>query len=139
MTKEEKVRAALAAALAIITSAALAYMVSVAWAQVTLPLPLATSTVIGTSSTQAIAANPSRRSIQICNGASTATNVCNIAPVGITPTISATIGVGAVVAGGACFTPPGNLGVGTSGGGAGAAWNAICTTASQPMLILEWF
>jgi hypothetical protein len=140
MNKEEKVRVGLAAVLALITVAALGYMVRIAWAQPTIALPFATVTSVGASSVQIIGANPSRRSIQICLPAVAAT--FTIAPAPITP-VASTLGIAmtstATITGPLCFTPPTNVLSGGSAGGAGAAWNAIASAAGPfNVIVLEW-
>lgn len=104
-------------------------------AQPTLPLPFGTSTVVGTSSTQVIGTNPSRRSITLCNAAS-ATNNAAVAPTPIVPVIGAT-GTGIQLAPGACYQAPTLTASGTSGG-AGGAWNGIGAASGQSIIVLEW-
>jgi hypothetical protein len=98
-------------------------------------LPFATSVTVGTTSTQIIGTNPTRKAIQICNGAG-ATNVAAIAPVGITPSTGAT-GVGVQLAIGACYVPPASIGF-SGQSGAGAAWNGIGAASGQSLIVLEW-
>jgi hypothetical protein len=95
-------------------------------AQITISLPFGTQTTLSGASLQIIGTNPTRRSIQICNGTG---GVLSVAPVPITPTAAA----GVQVPTSTCFSPPPLL-TGTSGG-AGAAWNGIGSTV---VTVLEW-
>src|ERR1700691_1168030 len=95
--------------------------VPVAFAQNTNPVPVATGCQVGTASSQCIAANPSRRSIQICNPSASIT-------VWIAPgsTTAAANGGGSVsippVSSNTttCFTPPTGAGGGNTN--VGAQW-----------------
>jgi hypothetical protein len=104
----------------------------VSFPAITNPLPIATNTVVGASSTQIVGANASRRALIICNGSSV-TNAAAIAPSGLTPSIGAT-GLGIQLpTGGGCFnSPPGMLGA------VGAAWNGIGAAGGQQIIVLEW-
>jgi hypothetical protein len=95
-------------------------------AQITIALPFGTQTALAGASAQIIAPNPTRRSIQICNGTG---GVVSVAPQPITPTAAN----GVQIATSACFTPPPLL-TGTSGG-AGAGWNGFGTSN---VTVLEW-
>jgi len=134
---------ALFAAAVVLSGVGVWFKLREAKAQVTANLPFATNVVVGTSSIQLIGANPTRRSITICNGAA-ATNNIAVAPAPITPVSGGAGGVGIQIAAATssvpnCFTPPPNL-VNPAGsqGGAGAAWNAIASAASTNVLVLEW-
>ena len=99
-------------------------------AQPTLALPFATVTTGVTTSTQIVGANPTRRSIQICNAGTG--NVFAL-PVGSgTPANNNGLPITTLT----CFTQPTVTASGTSGSG-GAAWNAFAT-ASTNILVLEW-
>lgn len=91
--------------------------------------PFATQTALSGAALQVIPSNPTRRSINICNGTG---GVASCTPSPITPTAAN----GVQIAASACFTPPPNL-VNPSGsqGGAGAAWSCIGTTN---ITVLEW-
>ena len=131
-------RTRLAVAIAGIAIAALAIYIRAPKAQPTLSLPFATVTGVAQTSVQIIGANPSRRSIQICLPAVAA--VVMIAPAPITP-VSLTTGIAmtstATITGPLCFTPP-PLTASGSTGGAGAAWNAIASTGTVNVTVLEW-
>ena len=99
-------------------------------AQPTLALPFATVTTGVTTSTQIVGANPSRRSIQICNPGTG--NVFALPAGAGTPANNNGLPITTLT----CFTPPTVTASGTSGGG-GAAWNAFAT-ASTNILVLEW-
>jgi hypothetical protein len=99
-------------------------------AQPTLSLPFATVTAGVTTSTQIIGANPSRRSIQICNPS--AATVFAL-PVGAgTPAAANGIPIPTLT----CFTPPPLTSSGTTGG-AGAAWNGFAGSSTN-FVVLEW-
>ena len=124
------------AIMSVATALALAVMLAVSWhvdrlaAQPTLALPFATVTTGVTTSTQIVGANPTRRSIQICNAGTG--NVFAL-PVGSgTPANNNGLPITTLT----CFTQPTVTASGTSGSG-GAAWNAFAT-ASTNILVLEW-
>lgn len=97
-------------------------------AQPTIGLPVATQTALSGASLQVIGVNPTRRSINICNGTG---GVASCTPSNLTPTAAN----GVQIAASACFTPPAYLLSSGSAGGAGAAWNCIGTTN---ITVLEW-
>jgi len=124
------------AIMSVATAFVLAVMLAVSWhinqpkAQPTLALPFATVTTGVTTSTQIVGANPTRRSIQICNAGTG--NVFAL-PVGSgTPANNNGLPITTLT----CFTQPTVTASGTSGSG-GAAWNAFAT-ASTNILVLEW-
>ena len=100
-----------------------------AQAQPTVGLPFGTQTTMTGTAAQVIGYNPSRRSIQICNGTGA---VASCTPTPITPTAAN----GVQVATSTCFAPPAYLLSSGSAGGAGAAWN--CIGASGVITVLEW-
>ena len=115
------------------TIAALAIYSRAPKAQPTLSLPFATVTSVGASAVQIVPANPSRRSITLCNPS--ATLIMYAAPLGTTPTSG---GSGVPIAVSSCFSPPPLTSSGTTGG-AGAGWNAIMSGAGPTnVLALEW-
>jgi hypothetical protein len=134
MNREQKVKVGLAAALAVITSAALAYMVTVAWAQTTGNLPTATFTSINNGNVATIAAsNPSRRAIQICVATTTA-SVVPVNPAGMAPlTPSATVGIPIATGAAGCF-----IGVASINSGVGAAWQAFANGGTSNITVLEY-
>ena len=110
---------------------------AVAQAPNTNPQPVATGCQVGTASSQCIAANPSRKSIQICNPS--ASIVVWIAP---NPTTAAANGGGSVSIAPvssnvtSCFTPPTGAGGNTTN--VGAQWNAIAVTTPTSLTIYEY-
>jgi len=136
MTFSQRLALSIAATLALV--GVCTAIITTAPAQPTLSLPFATVTGVAQTSVQIIGANPSRRSIQICLPAVAA--VVMIAPAPITP-VSLTTGIAmtstATITGPLCFTPP-PLTASGSTGGAGAAWNAIASTGTVNVLVLEW-
>jgi hypothetical protein len=102
-------------------------------AQPTLSLPFATVTSVGASAVQILPANPSRRSVTLCNPS--ASLIMYAAPLGTTPTSG---GSGVPIPVSSCFSPPPLTASGTTGG-AGAGWNAIMSGAGPTnVLALEW-
>jgi hypothetical protein len=118
----------------------LASQVPVAYAQSvnTNPVPVATGCTVSTTSSQCIAANPTRRSIQICNPSanvavwiapgSTAAVVNGAGSISIPPVASNVT---------TCITPPTGAGGGNTN--VGAAWNAITALSPGVLTILEYF
>jgi hypothetical protein len=112
-----------------------------AQAQTTFPGPIMTTiTLTTTASTQIIAANPTRKLIQICNTG--ASNGVWIAP-GPGPAVAnASIPLSALATLVAtCYTSPPAPGIGgppPGPGGNGAAWFAIAPTTNVTLTILEW-
>ena len=110
--------------------------VALAQAVNTNPVPVATGCQVGTASSQCIAANPTRRSIQICNPSGSIT-------VWIAPgsTTAAANGGGSVsippVSSTTCFTPPTGAGGGNTN--VGAQWNAIAVTTPSSLTVYEYF
>lgn len=94
--------------------------------------PFVTAVTIPTSPTQIVPANPSRRSIQICNAGTT---VLWIWP-GNATAVSAyelpALSSGTTV----CFSPP--TGGGGDAGRAGAAWYASSVTSAGNASAFEW-
>lgn len=123
--------------MSLMTAVALAfgvvYLLPPALAQTTFPGPVATACAVTTSSGTCINANPSRRSIEICNvgagviwispgAAAAAANGGTsylLAPV-TTPTVQ-------------CYRTPTNV-----VGGAGAQWNAISISVNSTLTIYEY-
>lgn len=109
-----------------------------AQAQLTIAMPIATVSAMTNASSQIIAANPTRKSIQICNPTAV---VMTIIP-GTTAAVAggSTTGNGITlpaVASGvtSCYTPP----FYNSAPGAGAAWQGILASSTGNALIMEWF
>jgi hypothetical protein len=122
------------AALGLIAGLALVVMWRHAHAQVTINSPIVTVAAITGTSSQIIGSNPTRKSIQICNGSA---SIEYILPVPAVPTTTSAITLPAVAAGvQSCFSPP--LNGGAYQLGAGSAWNAI-SAGSTNIIILEWF
>jgi hypothetical protein len=108
-----------------------------ALAQTTVLGPVTTSVTAGTAATlAALASNPARKAVTICNGSATST--VTISTGSLTP-ISLTTGIvlqtGNVVS--SCFTI-GTPGLGPSGG-VGAAINVIASSAGVPVTFVEYF
>jgi hypothetical protein len=125
------------AAKCIVVGAAIAaaslFLRSAPKAQPTLSLPFATVTSVGASAVQILPANPSRRSVTLCNPS--ASLIMYAAPLGTTPTSG---GSGVPIPVSSCFSPPPLTASGTTGG-AGAGWNAIMSGAGPTnVLALEW-
>jgi hypothetical protein len=128
-------------ALIAVTLGGIAFLVSrtpVALAQAvnSNPQPVATGCQVGTSSTQCIAANPQRKSIQICNPGtltvwiapgSQAAVVSGGGSVSIAPVSSNVT---------SCFTTP--TGAGGNNTNVGAQWNAIVATTPTSLTVLEY-
>ena len=123
----------------VLLAGAMAASIFTATAQSTFTGPVMTTvTLTTTASTQIIAANPSRRLIQICDvGASNG--------VWIAPTVPAVANASIPLSAlstlvSTCYTSPPSPGLqGTGGGGGnGAAWNAIAPTTNVTLVILEW-
>jgi hypothetical protein len=135
MNKDQKVKAGLASALAVITSAALAYMVTVAWAQTTNLGPFQSQATIGTGATlAAFPANPTRKAFTICNGNASNSVTITFGPT-LTP-ISLTTGLVLLANSGAninCYTNPISV-----TGGMGAQINAISSGAGSVVTLLEY-
>jgi hypothetical protein len=135
MNRDEKVKVRLAAVLAVITSAALAYMVTIAWAQPTVLGPFMTTATVGASATLgAVPANPSRRAMTICNGHATQTvtfTFGTLTPVSLTT--GQVLPAGNVVA--SCFTVPP---IASVSGGIGAQLNLIASGAATPVTVFEY-
>jgi hypothetical protein len=107
-------------------------------AQTTFNGPVMTTiTLTTTASTQIIAANPSRRLIQICNvGASNGVWIAPTVPAVANASIPLSA-LATLVA--TCYTsPPIGIGGSAAGGGNGAAWNAIAPTTNVTLVIMEW-
>ena len=117
-------------AVAALATLGVVYWGPVTKAQPTLALPFATVTTGVTTSTQIVGANPTRRSIQICNPGTG--NVFALPAGSGTPAANNGLPITTLT----CFTQPTVTASGTSGSG-GAAWNAFAT-ASTNILVLEW-
>lgn len=126
----------LSAVLCAITVAALAYMVSIAWAQPTNLGPTFTVTALTTAATNnAVPANPSRRSILLCNSSQTAANLISFTTGNLTPTATNGILIPATPAQGvlSCFSPPSGI-----IGGLGAQINAIMVAGTANLIAIEF-
>jgi hypothetical protein len=120
----------------VLLAGAMAAGIFTATAQTTFTGPVMTTvTLTTTASTQIIAANPSRRLIQICNvGASNG--------VWIAPTVPAVANASIPLSAlstlvDTCYTSP-PVANPPAGGGNGAAWNAIAPTTNVTLIVLEW-
>jgi hypothetical protein len=86
----------------------------------------------------ALAANPARKGLTICNGhaSNTATfTMGTLSPVSLTTGIVLAAGNTAT----SCFTVASPSGGGTQGGGVGAQVNVIASGASTPVTFIEYY
>lgn len=117
---------------AIVGLFALAMSLGAVFAQTGAGAPFVTSVAVATSSTAVVAANPSRKSIQICNAGTT---VVWIWP-GTSTALSAyelpALATGTTT----CFSPP--TGAAGAAGSAGAAWYAASVSAAGLVSAFEW-
>jgi hypothetical protein len=133
MNSQEKVKVGLAATLAAITLAGLAYMVNLAWAQPTNLGPFQSQASITASATlAAFPANPSRRAFTICNGNAsnsvTITFGTTLTPVSLTTGLVLLANTGGNIN---CYSNPGSV-----TGGMGAQINAIGSGAGPNIVTL---
>ena len=119
--------ATVVAAMAVVIAVTLLFHVKQSHGQQTNLGPFETVVSVGnTASMNAVAANPSRRGLVICNGNATAANVITVS---FGPSITPTDGVGLIIPGGlvaaSCWTAP-VIGTGAGPvGGLGAQINMI--------------
>lgn len=99
-------------------------------AQSTFPNPVVTQTTLTGAAAQVIAANPTRRSIRICNVG--ATNAIWVWPGALSPPKSAEILAPVTSNVSKCIEPPSGV-VGSNG----AQWNAVITAGSSGSVSVE--
>lgn len=117
-------------ALLVASIAAIAAWIIPAWAQTTFPGPVLTQTTLTTAAATIITANPTRRSIRICNVGST--TAITIWPGSLTPPKTDEILAPVTSNVTTCYTPPN--GIVTS---AGAQWNAIINGGTAGSVSVE--
>jgi hypothetical protein len=102
------------------------------------PVPVATGCQVGTSSTQCIGSNPTRRSIQICNPSASITVWIAPGPTAAAANTGGSISIPPVSSGTTtCIVPPAGSGGGNTN--VGSSWNSIAVTTPASLTVFEYF